>query len=700
MSLFNLRQTMAPRANAINLDTLTESLKNNNEAIFDKDKGAMYVGLESEYKVTEDVATTLTNHFDDVKRDLGLALAGIGEAGLESAARAAIMLGDIDGVSAKISELGLESFSKTALKNYRDETIAANAMTAEQTSILDVLYPIVEVGANYGGVKIELTRFTSVSNVVNPGDGSVMDFGRRHLVEGYRDATALKGAGNVLYPIVVTGENEDEFIDAALYPASTVENTEMKTAPLKPRTSPINLLGLAKIPGADASSRHTYNDRIDEGGSLRNLYIQIGEDKTGSGGSDERKVIPVSLAMYNSAQFLVGSTGEHSDAHANLDAQDLPINLASTAAQATPALKALADAQYVRVTLGIQVNSKLNLHNGNFSQTFSGVTVTGLYKANDSKNYVGEAPLAAEIAALAPVFAGQDFNLTISSKTIRLEGLRVDDQTLPFTYHVGARNVITADRAIDEADTSSALQTMSAAEVIEREAAAVRRTLSVIDDLDAAYGDGGHGVAPAGHSMAGLSYIGTPWVQVENLTLADIVDTQKSSERFADISSALVHLLSDRATDAMTKTIYLESKRLYTGDKQAKAKFAILTQRAIGRYLYTEGDDRTFGALEDIDSKPRIVTTSLDVMDDTIIMVMASTASAGAFDPFAWGNTLRSPSVVYEVSLTKDGGAKKHLQLQPFYEFVNNMPIVYKLKVDGLSEFLKSKAPQLTKTVA
>lgn len=699
MALFNLNKNSRGSQRALAALALSEALSNQSATVFNTELSSKFVGLESEGSVVPELASKLETQFDTVKGVLQSAMPDLNEVGLESATRTAMLLGDTNSLATKLKSLGLESFSSESIGNYRNQTIEVNGMVASVTGVIDTIYPIVEIGANYAGVEINLSRYVQVNAPVHTAGHDATDFDRKHIVNGYRKVDALKGEHNKLRPVIIAGDNEDLFVDPVLIATSKIEGTDMRTAPLKPITDKVNLIKLSRIPGLSDSDVMTYNDRIDEGGSLKTIYVQVGEDKSGSGGSDERALVPVSLSMYNQAQLVRGANnGATNDVNSNLDVDDLTISLSSTQAKAIPALVALADAGYSRITFSVVVNTKLNLHNGNATQTFSAMAITGIYKEGDSENHIGNGVITSELEAVKPVFAGQDFDITLSSKTIRLTGTRVDDHSLPFTFNCSAREVITADKSIQEADVNSVLDVMGATEIIEREAAAVRHLLSTIDDLDAAYGKSERTVNPEGTSMCGLTYIERPWVEVEELTLQDIVDTQKSSERFEDISAALVHLLGDRATAAMTDTNYIEAKRLYTGDKSAKAEFALVTPRAIGRYLYTEGDDRTFGALEDIAAKPKIVSTGLEVMDDTIVMVLRSSAENGTFDPWAWGNTLRSPSIVYDVQLDRSGVAR-HLQLQPFYEFTNNMPIVYKLKVKGLTDYLKSKSITLTDEV-
>lgn len=709
MALFNMNSTS--RTRGLDIAKLSTAMNNNKDRINNPQASASFVGLESEYKAPVGVLESLEQQFKAIGEAMDHDLVDMfGEVGAESAKRTLLMLGDdsqdtVNALAANIKRTpGLEAFSKTNLGKYRDEMVAANGAALSQTNgVVDALYPIVQVGANYGGVQVTLKRFTIVGAPNYAQDSGAVNFKRRHILDAYRDSKILENEGNQLKPVIVTGSNEDKFVSADLFtPIAISGESQLKTAPLKLFSTVDSLLTLNQLPNQSATSQSTYNDRINDGAKIKTLWFQFGEDKTGGGGDDERGIVPVSVSMLNQATFMRGANaGESNDVTSTIESTQLVVATDSTRAAQIPALAALAASEYTHITLGYTLNSKLNLHTGNISQTASPtVTVTGVYKDGDTTNYVDDAGIAAEVAALLPEFAAQDFDITLSSKTLRLEGRRVDDQDIPFTFITSARPVITSEKAVDEADKSDLIEAMSALEVIDHEVNCITHLMSTIDALNEAYGKGGHGVNPIGSNMAGLTYIVKPWVKVEEVTASDFIDSEKSSERFYDICSAIVQRLADNAANALSETAYVEGKRMYTKNREAKAEFAVLTSRALGRYLYTEGDDRTFGAnIADLEQKPKIVTTGLAELDDTLVMVPTSNGGdKGSFDAFAWGNTIRNPSLVYDVQISRNDSTKTHYQLQPVYELTTNMPIVYKLKLSGITDLLASKVAK--KTVA
>ena len=689
MSLFNLKSKKNTTANNT-VSVIRTLCVSEGATMFNPETSAAYVGVESEHSVTDSVDSLVTGQFDAIVDNLRAPLSelNLSDVGIESAARAALVLGDIPGLSKKLRDsVGTESFSTDGLREYRAETILANGLSAEKTSAIDLIYPVVEVGANFAGTTIELTRIVQVSNTTH-GSG-VTEFKRRHLTDAYNDSSALNGDGNRLYPLVITGETEDSFVSSSLIPTTVVPGTTSRTAPLAIATNPVNLLGLASVSGAIGSA-NTYNDRIDEGGRISNLIFSFGAAPTG-GDPDTRTGIAVSLATVNSSQFLRGAAvGSINEVGSNMDISALSINLESSAIASNSQVAELVALGYSRLTVSLRLNSKLELHTGTLSQTASGVTVTGLYTKTDSTNAVTDASVASIIGALVIDLVGFTPDVTMSSKTIRLDGTRIDDETFPFTFSTTAQVPLTYEQEVQKDDLGNMVEVLTQADATRRESQGVVKLIEDITLLHSTYGEASGPQNATDSMMPGLAYLAQPFIRSETLSIANIMDSLSSSSRADDISGSIVPLIADFIADACAATNYVENKRIYTKDQSAKANFAVLTSRQVGRYITISGEDKTLGALSDVCEKPELVTSGLKELQDTVIVVPVSTAEKGSYDVFGWGNTLRSPTIVYDVQLT-DKGAKRFLQLQSFYTLTTNCPIAYKLVITGLSDALRTK---------
>ena len=86
-------------------------------------------------------------------------------------------------------------------------------------------------------------------------------------------------------------------------------------------------------------------------------------------------------------------------------------------------------------------------------------------------------------------------------------------------------------------------------------------------------------------------------------------------------------------------------------------------------------------------------------MKDTIIMVPTRSQS-GQYELFGWGNRLASPSIVTENTITEGGETYKLLQTLPVETMVNNTPLVYVLKIEGLEDYIQENAPYLVNDVS
>lgn len=712
MALLNLRSPIqaASVTAAGDYKNIQAALRTHEHSLYDSNvaRQLMTAGIESDEALIQDLETSYTTTqgiIQDVFKDMGLS-----QVGIESAARTAMLLGDVDSLRNSLQEshlaveAGLEDFDSVDLGQYRAATIAANALAGEGTGLLEQLYPVIEVGANYGGIKIELRRFCKVNNVVNPGTGEPVSWNRQHITEAYRDDSILGGSYNKLYPILITSTNEAYFADthiSGINEAQVPDHPKLRTAPLKPVNGKrINLLGLSRVPSPTGAEqdKHTYNDRINEGARLNSVFFEI------KNGEDTAIAFEFSLANYNQAQFIRGAeTGRINETKADLDIDKITLNLKSELAQSHKKLKAISELGYSAITFSLVLSAKLNLHSGDFHQTFGEPEISGLYKDNDPLNYVADPTAKSKLAELTPKYVGFTIDATLSSKTLRLRGERVDDETIPYTFNIKAHSPFTGEKAITETNVLELTSLMASSELIRRENEAVRHCHDNIVRLAGELASDSIKLDPHGSNMVGLAYIAKPWIKHETIELSELVNELESRYRRENIAAGLVHLLGDRAMAMVTETVYIENLRTYTKDPAAKASFKLLAPRNLGRYLYTEGDDRTFGAADaDIESKPTVLTTSLQLMDDKIIMIpAANTGGRGeTLDVFAWGNCLRGTTLTYDVEIQEGQGTKRFLQLQPFYDFTINCPMAYMLEVKGLAAYLKSKASILVKNSA
>lgn len=688
------------------------------ETIFDKNVGSSYVGLESGRMGSSNTRQLVEGKFDDLtamfKNDLFGSEDNIDDAGLESAVRATMLLSDasqyrqrfVEGIKnggsnggdnvvhmtisggfgdiPLVDGVGLERFNNASFDKFKDETLFLNYHAAKANAFSELFFPTIQVGADLNGVTLSLRRDVVQGKWNNPMTGEMFDLGKTHLIEALRYSDMLSSTHNKLIPQVRSPEDEQYFIDAALYPPRdvVVDGKEFTTAPLKPQELEFNLLGISRAPGEMSSGNaYTSDDMVDPNLRLKNIYLDVAG-----------QVVAVNVLQMLHSVFARGAK-LGSDTRMTLafkhDQVTVPTDMLDVAQAEVPELKALKDAGIAVVTFKTFISGTFHHETSNIIVKPAGVLFTGAYRPDQRDvNLANDPAIAPLMAALnVSTFAGYDLDGTLSNKNIRIQGTLLDNERIEYTVPMLYGSPVSARRPIDKEDTSDEVRTLVAGRTIRTDNNAVKFLLNGLDRLHDFYMSGAKVASPFDLGSPGAFYV-QPWVEYFECDLQDLIGSEKSSERADDINAGLIDLMADAATRMITESVYLPTKRSYFNNPNAKVKWGVGTTPQIARHLIMWDNRKLGGQDADMDPVPVIRTTEDIKMEDTIIMVPISENENSGYDAFAFGARFAQPSIVTEVNITQGGETFKLLQTIPVETFLINMPLAYKLTVRGLSEYM------------
>ena len=706
MALFNNKLKAAGSGLGVSVTALRETLKANRDTIFSPTHGKQFLGLGNESDGSNVNVVTVQQHFDDIVSSLN-SVANESETPLtnqqkESAARAAMLYANGNALAETFGKvrkahgmenIGNESFSNEKMTEIRDYAIAlAVAASADRKTAGEAIYPTMQLNADFVATEVSLPRFEFLGQDAHVGDGeSITDWQRRHITDAGRVAGLLNRNDNVMQPRVVTGSNEALLAPAAKAPYKTVTGRDGSVYQVGEvngqATDPINLLTLSRAPGQSATGNLNFNDRIDDGAVLNSIRVGFGD-------GDDTIVFPV--GDQTGAQFSkLGATSSENVRNISMDSLKITIDLNGTEAQATPVLKALADAGYNYAVISTPLMMSLHLHKGTLTQSPGTFKLVGVYQTIGGSNFIAEAGIAAAVAAVKPTYVSPIFHMTLSSRSLRVEGLRVQSRTITKQFTLRARGVITSEKEINTTNVDSELGAMNSARSLAKESDAVEHFITEATTMCEKYGTDGTVIPdPEQTQHAGMYYIAQPYCKNDgSLTAASIVKELDTDDRVAKLSGSLSALIAENFVAMVTKAGYITPVRTYAGNN-ARIKACIVVGSVLSRYLQTPGEDDFLGNLDEkVYAKPEVVVSELDVMDDRIMVIPAVEGAEGdSAMVFGFGYCIESPALVYDVPVDRDGQSARRLQLSPFYEFVTNLPMVYMVKVTGVEAWLKQAA--------
>lgn len=691
-------------------------VQQNQESIFDKTVGGAYAGLESA-RLNSGNSKNIEDKFADLTHEFRSNLFGeddtIDEIGLESAVRAALLLGDanqyrdrfINGIkngggvggervvhmtlSGGYGDIplqdaaGLERFNNASFDKFKDETLYLNYHAAKANAFSELYFPTVQVGADLNGLTLSLRRDVVQGKWCNPMTGEMFDLGKTHLIEALRYSDMLSSSHNKLVPQVRTVEDEQYFIDKNIYAPHEIELDGKKfiTAPLKPSENEFNLLGISRAPGEMSSGNaYTSDDMVDPNLRLKTIYLNIND-----------KLVPVNVLQMLHSVFTRGAK-IGSDSRMSLmfkhDQVTLSTDAVDVAQAEVPELKALKDAGIAIVTFKTFITGTFHHETSNIIVKPAGIVFTGAYRPDQRDVNQANDPLIKPLLdALTATFDGYDLDGTLSNKNIRIQGTLLDNERIEYTVPMLYGSPVSARRPIDKEDTTDEVRTLVAGRTIRTDNNAVKFLLNGLDRLHEFCKSGAKLASPFDLGSPGAFYV-QPWVEYYECDLKDLIGSEKSSERADDINAGLIDLLADAATRMITESVYLPTKRSYYNNPNAKVKWGLGTTPQIARHLIMWDNRKLGGQDADMDPVPVVRTTEDIKMEDTIILVPISENENSGYDAFAFGARFAQPSIVTEVNITQGGETFKLLQTIPVETFLINMPLAYKLTVRGLSEYM------------
>jgi hypothetical protein len=698
MALFNTSARPSSILMGLSFASLGASIEGNRETLFDAQASASVLGTESLRARPDDVATGEIA-FSKISALVGtfLGTEGVRHAKnvSEAGARTAMVYGDVDALKKRlngISALGFESFSAdTKLENSRKYAVALAMVDAagRESSSINKIFPVIDMNADYVTATIELPRYEVIGNEYHAGTGEKLtEWDRFHLVNAARTSGLLGAGQNRMYPAVVAGENEGLVIPTAKKPfgdIATSHSGTFKTGSLG-KAGSLNIMTLCRAPGLPTRDAANYNDRIEQGGRIETVYINLADDvlhgvnvrylsEAVFGTTQQQSSRTASAASLNSVTTRIPLTGANADASVVGNAK----------------LQALVTAGAKEIELTFSLNMRIELSSGTLTQTHD-AKLTGIFTAVGSTiNVIDEAAYTAAKADLSISFEGSDLDLRWSSRTLRIDGLRVDTRSIDKSYPMIARRVISADKEITANNVDDVLSAMNMGRRLSREDDVFRFLHGEVDRLAKYYGyDGVNKLDPENTQYAGAYYLNQAWVKdAGEIKLKDLVTLESSSDTQADIGAAIVALLAEEFTAAVCVSGLADVVGVYAPGAQITP--VITGPINLLRYIMKTGEDRTFSPKgTNIADEPVFAPTNLDIMDDTIIMVpQVSGADDSLSRAFGFGFMLECPPVVYDIAKERDGGTIRALRMVPFYDIVINVPVAYKVKITGVPEYLK-----------
>jgi virulence-associated protein VapD len=574
--------------------------------------------------------------------------------------------------------LGLENYNEKSQRDFRVVTVGYNLEASRQDEFAERLYPTTVINPVEGGVVQVLPYIAVMKDVYHAVSGQKLANEEVNMVEAYRDPSILDDNCTDLIPAVdPDGTNLKFFTDPAVVPHHTVTNEQnmtITTGPLKPNVK-IDLMGNSNANLLINKGMLDISDTIDPSGRLKALYVKF-----------DGKIIRFVVDRLPTAVFQPGLIGDTRLAKLDFITEDLVVGEDTKAIDGTISanVQELINRKWT-ARISVSFNGSVSTSRGDARYGATGIEIDRIVD-EDRKLISIEtgdgADLVAAIGALEVV--GYDLDLKFTNTNRRQRGHLLQTRAIQFRHPIPMHAPVTLPMStMDEQGPGDVVKALTVNTNIRNSNNAVKRLLNYLAQLKEVVGNG-YDRPKFGAVEGALSIMMRPTYREGSLHLPDHIDTLKSQDRWQDVCSTILNFAKGILFPAYRESNIEAAFRVISGNQDEKPMFIFATDKEIGNYLMTQGDDRTLGAILEYD----LVTTNNELFDGKLVIV-PTRKNPTENDILSFGQFFYVSTVIADLPITRGGQqVTREIAAVPFNLHVNNIPFAINLTITGLEEVM------------
>lgn len=577
-----------------------------------------------------------------------------------------------------------EAFDERELRNHLPFSVAWNVQASRQDEFSEAFYPTSVFTPDQVGLDLSARRVLVFDEVKRSLSGAVSNFDKKNLLDAYRDYKILENESTTLVPYAHPDDsNAEYFVAEALVGTSEVaiDRVAVPTRPLK-FGAKFDLLAISQHPALVSSGVMDQTDNIDARIQLVKVYVKV-TDKAAA----KSDVICFNVERHGRTLFLKTVEGDFQMMGIQYRTTSLVLDGATkNAAGATAASLATLVGGNYRVYLETKVDGDINVELGATDIYCSGVSVNEVFDGAGQKVSVTAGAGKALVDNLAFEPLGYVVSARRTNSNRRTRGKMLDNNVQTERHTIQTGSPMSISLPVTEQDEAAALEALVNATRIRNSNTAVTALLNYADALkNLASSD-----ARTNRDLA-IEGIGRwmvhPFFEEDEIDLEKDVNILTSTDRTADVMSALCDKIRDMAYRMVRDSGYLPALQVMSAGAEVKPFLQIGTDIILPQYLMTRGDLRTFGIgmLHDIKATQDVR------MNDTIVMTLKREGQTGP-DPLSYGLHAWIPELASVVNVNRNGATVKELMVQPRNRHIHCLPIMAVLKVKNLQKVLGQKA--------
>lgn len=576
-----------------------------------------------------------------------------------------------------------ESFDNQNLQEYMGISIGLTYKLARQQPAMELVYRTIPMTPDMSCLEIEVPNLYVQNLVRHAADGSESDFGLRRVIDSSIDYKVLHENALQLIPGYSVGAAAN-FVDTALVTPFVYKSgkREVTTSALTVGKN-INLFGLGQSDTVARVGQPDYTEALDRNIGIASVYLNIGSD-----------------TIYFDTDGLPFSRF-YKAPEQNGRAMKLDFPLTSLIIDGTTKQydgDALADPIFATIASGGYKVRLRTVLNGTSDVERGFVNINpGVVEVMSITNEAGEA-ISLTTGAGATIVAGLA-NLKIvgwwpaarlTNSNHRHLGQMLNVRSVKERFMTRVRTPFFVPYPIAETRDETIMDwlTFTVGQYMNNEGVGAligyhERLMRLTGGLrgELTSGDFELNSLP----LEGIArYLINPYVQTAQVDLA--ADTQSTATvgNIENANEVLLNNLRSIAFDILQKTGYENACRYMDGGEITKKwKFALVTSPRIQRFMTVKGDSRSLGA-----ELPYEVESDLDARLEGCIYMTIVREGEGV-DILSSGIMTLTPTMVSQITVTRDGTPRQEAVYQPRFQHYNLLPVIVKIEVAGVEQLLE-----------
>lgn len=575
----------------------------------------------------------------------------------------------------------LEGFDVNAIDTFKSESISYNLQAPRQDAFAEMFYPTYIGTPDQAMFKASIDRIMIAPRVEHTLDGEAKHFGKRNVLEAYRDDKILDDNSTDLVP-VVDDVNADKFVPVVAKANRSVEvnGHSVTTRPLVAGKK-IGLIGISSNPGLIAAGLMDQNEAVDHNAGIASLIVKISKD----GVDDE--YVEVNTLRHASAKFVKTPQGHGFDMRSNLRVEHIfRKGFTTTAGAESAILKALTDGEK-QLTISLGADTDLNLERGAISLSPRSVENVLLRDSDGKELSIAD---ATELEGVTFTIVGYEVDARRTNSTRRSAGHRVDVDRWEEVYPVGLLAPIVAQDPTSPYSKESKMKALVQATHVKINNSAVTALLNTAEHLEQVVDQLQHGFVTADSETGGMiegiaRMVIKPHFNKTEIDLPNVINNVSSKDKLRDVQGHFIGVINEIGYRMVQNTGYRIAARALNGGIDKEVELLIGTDEVLPAFMMIQGDDRTAG----IKLKHRIESSSDQRMFGKVVIALGQAGTG--FQPLNFGNFLWIPELVSEIPVNRNGTTIRETMVQPRFRHICNTPAMEVIDVKGLQEVLNNR---------